>query len=59
MKKNQNQRKNSFIKNENNIAFSRILKRFFNTKGTFSFDLFQYLKANPEKLQIIFANIRV
>lgn len=59
MKKNQNQRNNSFIKNDNNIAFSRILKRLYNAKGTFSFDIFQYLKADPEKLQIIYANIRV
>ena len=59
MKKNQNQRNNSFIKNDKNIAFSRILKRLYNAKGTFSFDIFQYLKADPEKLQIIYANIRV
>lgn len=59
MKKNQNQGHYSFTKNEKNIAFSRVLKRLYNAKGTFSFDIFQYLKADPEKLQIIYANIRV
>ena len=59
MKKSQNQEQNSFIKNEKNNSFTRILKRFYNAKGTFSFDIFQYLKASPEKLQIIYANIRV
>jgi len=59
MKKNQNQRNHSSIKNENNSSFIRILKRFYTIKETFSFDIFQYLKANHEKLQIIYANIRV
>jgi len=59
MKKNQNQRNYSSIKNESNRSFSRILKRFYTIKDTFSFDVFQYLKADHEKLQIIYANIRV
>lgn len=59
MKKNQNQRNHSFIKNENNSSFMRILKRFYTIKETFSFDIFQYLKTDHEKFQIIYANIRV
>lgn len=59
MKKNQNKEQNNFITNENNNSFARMLKRFYNAKETFSFDIFQYLKASPEKLQIIYANIRV
>lgn len=59
MKKNQNQRNYSSIKNENKRSFSRLLKRFYTIKDTFSFDIFQYLKADHEKLQIIYANIRV
>jgi len=37
----------------------RILRRFFRIKDTFSFDIFSFLKAENEKLQIVFANIRV
>jgi hypothetical protein len=36
-----------------------MLKRFYGIKGNFSFDLFQYFKADYEELQIIYANIRV
>lgn len=59
MKKNQNTRNYSFNKNENNKSFLRILKRFYTIKETYSFDIFQYLKSDHEKLQIIYANIRV
>jgi hypothetical protein len=41
------------------MSFLRILKRFYSIKGNFSFDVFQYLKSDHEKLQIIYANIRV
>ena len=41
------------------MSFLRILKRFYSIKGNFSFDVFQYFKADNEKLQIIYANIRV
>jgi hypothetical protein len=41
------------------MSFLRMLKRFYSIKGNFSFDIFQYLKADNEKLQIIYANIRV
>ena len=33
--------------------------RFFAVKDSFSFDIFPYLKAENEKLQIVFENIRV
>lgn len=59
MKKNQNQKNYSSVKNENNSSFLRILKRFYVIKDTFSFDVFPYFKAENEKLQIVFANIRV
>lgn len=59
MKKSQNKRNYSSKKNRNNMSFLRILKRFYSIKGNFSFDVFQYLKSDNEKLQIIYANIRV
>nr|WP_314897936.1 hypothetical protein [uncultured Flavobacterium sp.] len=59
MKKSQNKRNYSSKKNQNNMSFLRILKRFYSIKGNFSFDVFQYLKSDNEKLQIIYANIRV
>lgn len=59
MKTNQNRINFSKNWNGNNISFLRMLKRFNSIKGNFSFDLFQYLKVDHEKLQIIYANIRV
>jgi hypothetical protein len=59
MKKSQNKRNHNSNKNRNNMSFLRMLKRFYSIKGNFSFDIFQYLKADHEKLQIIYANIRV
>ncbi|MBE0393608.1 hypothetical protein BJQ96_03479 [Flavobacterium sp. PL0002] len=44
---------------ENNSSFSRVLKHFYSIKGSFTFDIFQYLKLENKKLQIIYANIRV
>ncbi len=40
-------------------SFLRMWKRLYAFKGSFSFDIFQYLKAENEKLQIVYANIRV
>ncbi len=40
-------------------SFLRIWKRLNAFKGNFSFDIFQYLKVENEKLQIVYANIRV
>jgi hypothetical protein len=59
MKKSQNKRNYSSIKNENSSSFLRLLRRVFTIKDTFSFDIFPYLKAENEKLQIVFENIRV
>jgi hypothetical protein len=59
MKKSQNKINYSSNKNRNHRSFLRMLKRFYSIKGNFSFDVFQYLKADNEKLQIIYANIRV
>ncbi|NGY38928.1 hypothetical protein FQU23_015600 [Flavobacterium sp. XN-5] len=59
MKNNQKQGNYSSNKNTNNKAFLRILKRFYAIKEYFSFDHSQHLKVDHEKLQIIYANIRV
>jgi hypothetical protein len=59
MKKSQNKQHYSSLKNENSSSFLRLLRRFFTIKDTFSFDIFPYLKAENEKLQIVFENIRV
>jgi hypothetical protein len=59
MKKDQNTINYSYKKNESSSSFLRILRRFFTIKDTFSFDIFPYLKAENEKLQIVFENIRV
>ncbi|NDP26979.1 MAG: hypothetical protein GZ087_06070 [Flavobacterium sp.] len=59
MKKSQNKRNYSSIKNENSSSFLRLLRRVFTIKDTFSFDIFSYWKAENEKLQIVFENIRV
>ncbi|TDD93922.1 hypothetical protein [Flavobacterium cellulosilyticum] len=59
MKKSQNTTNNSSFENENKTPFKRILRTFFVIKDAFSFDVFTFLKAENEKLQIVFANIRV
>lgn len=59
MKKNQRTNYYSAKKNENNNSFLRMLRLFFTIKDTFSFDIFPYLKAESEKFQIVFENIRV
>ena len=59
MKKNQN----TMYFKLNNCSADRALvgmwKRLIGIKGSFIFDIFQYLKADNEKLQIVYANIRV
>ncbi|MGQ7947680.1 hypothetical protein [Flavobacterium sp. WC2509] len=59
MNKNKNTKNFSTKRTRNNRAFLSLLKRFYGIKGNFSFDLFQYFKADYEELQIIYANIRV
>jgi hypothetical protein len=59
MNQNKNTKNFSTKRNRNNRAFLSILKRFYGIKGNFSFDVFQYFKADYKELQIIYANIRV
>jgi hypothetical protein len=59
MKKDQKQRIYNSNTNVNNSSFLRILKRSNSVVSQFSFDIFQFSKAENEKLQIIYANIRV
>ncbi|KDN56290.1 hypothetical protein [Flavobacterium seoulense] len=59
MKKDQKQRNYKPNQSLNNSSFLRTLKRFSLVIGGFHFDVFQYLKIENEKLQIIYANIRV
>jgi len=59
MKKDQKQRNYNSNQNANNDSFLGILKRFNLVISPFNFDIFQYLKAENEKLQIVYANIRV
>jgi len=59
MNENKNTKIFSRKRNRNNRAFWSLLKRFYGIKGNFSFDVFQYFKADYDELQIIYANIRV
>lgn len=59
MKKDQKQRNYNSNQSNNNSSFFRTLKRFNLAISQFNFDVFQYLKAENEKLQIVYANIRV
>jgi len=59
MKKDQKQRNYNSNQSVNNDSFLGILKRFNLVISPFNFDIFQYLKVENEKLQIIYANIRV
>jgi len=59
MKKDQKQRNYNTNQSDDNSSFLRILKRLNLVIGRFNFDVFQYLKLENEKLQIIYANIRV
>lgn len=59
MRKNKNTKNYNSFKTVHSGSFLRILRRFYTIKDTFSFDVFTFLKAENEKLQIVFANIRV
>lgn len=59
MKKDQKQRNYRSSQGVNNTSFQRILKRFNCVVSHFNFDIFQFLNVENEKLQIIYANIRV
>lgn len=59
MKKTQKHTKQASNKGQTNRSFLNILKGFYGIKGNFVFDIFQYLRLENQKLQIIYANIRV
>ena len=59
MKKNQKQTNYTSVKNENHSSYSSMLKRFIEISVRFNFDKIQFLRSQNEKLQIIYANIRV
>jgi hypothetical protein len=59
MKRKQKRAQSSSAMNQNNKSLLRILKRFNAMKDNFDFGIFHYLKVEHEKLQIIYANIRV
>lgn len=59
MKTNNKQRHFSSYRNRLNSSLLRILNRFYYSKSPFCFDVFLCSKAENEKLEIVFANIRV
>jgi len=59
MKTNQNTMYYTLKNCLNVSSFLRMWKRLRAFRGSFSFDIYQYLKAENEKLQIVYANIRV
>lgn len=59
MKKNQKQTNYNSVKNENNCSYLRLLERCIGIIVRFNFDKIQFLGSQNEKLQIIYANIRV
>jgi hypothetical protein len=59
MKRKQKRAEFSSTENQNNKSISRILKHFNAVKDNFDFSIFHFLGIEQEKLQIIYANIRV
>jgi hypothetical protein len=59
MIKKQNSTHFSFSKNETYMAFQALLNRYFVLGGLLSFEQLRHSIINDEKLQIIYANIRV
>ncbi|KQX00591.1 hypothetical protein [Flavobacterium sp. Root420] len=59
MKTNKKQIHFSSYRNRLNSSLLRMLNRFYNSKSPFGFDVFLDSKAEHEKLEIVFANIRV
>jgi hypothetical protein len=59
MKRNNKRAAFSPPENQNNKSLLRIMKRFNALKDNFDFSLFHFLNTEHEKLQIIYANIRV
>lgn len=59
MNKNQNNRNHSLFESENNKTYQKICETVFAVKRIPIFDFFQHSINCREKLQIIYANIRV
>jgi hypothetical protein len=59
MKKNQNRTKFNFGNGIITTPSLMQLKRFVAKKGKFNFDVIPFIKIDNEKLQIVYANIRV
>jgi uncharacterized protein YutD len=59
MNKKQNTSNASFTKNETNKAFKALLNRYFTINGLMNFDKLRHSIIYDDKLQIIYANIRV
>jgi hypothetical protein len=59
MNKKQNTNSFSFSKNETNKAFKALLNRYFAINGLLNFDKLRHSIVYDDKLQIIYANIRV
>jgi hypothetical protein len=59
MNKKQNNNHFSFSKNETYMAFQALLNRYFGLVGILYFDELRHSIIYDDKLQIIYANIRV
>lgn len=59
MNKKQNSTSSSFTKNETNRAFKALLNCYFAINGLLNFDKLRQSIIYDDKLQIIYANIRV
>ena len=59
MNKKQNTNNATFTKNETNKAFKALLNRYFAINGLLNFDKLRHTIIYDDKLQIIYANIRV
>jgi hypothetical protein len=59
MNKKQNTSNATFTKNETNKAFKALLNCYFAINGLLNFDKLRHSIIYDDKLQIIYANIRV
>lgn len=59
MNKNQNKRGRSLFEGGNSHSYLTLWKKIFAVKNIHVFDFFQQSSSTRDKLQIIYANIRV
>jgi hypothetical protein len=59
MNKNQNNSNGLLLKGKNSISYKGLWRNVFTIKGSLNFDFLHFMSLNSEKLQIIYANIRV